>query len=326
MPQPQRCTATRWWKLHKSDQVGQAGGAALGAGNDVVRLAGGHRLVAAGEAAAAVAYRHRPAQVHRDGLGQCADVQRQAHRRDRPRRQTRPQVGREPARPRQQVGRGLQDQPPRSPLGPGPPRRVGVAGLVWGGGPVWSGGAGLTWAARGAVQQDGGEAVQDAGVDAAGDDRDDLRVAVITRPGGRLPGPGGLGFGSAGQAAEPVQIHVQHNLRRLARPLGQAPGPDEAPAGVFEGVVQPLALGPLILRAAPLPQSIQHRLQRRGALRGQVPIQLPRTLEGGVQRNRPPGEAVIAVGVRTGTLPVRSPRPACPDHEARRRRPPHPAR
>ena len=154
------------------------------------------------------------------------------------------------------------------------------------------------------MQQGGGEAVQHAGIDAAGDHRDDLRVAVITRARGRLPGPGSLGFGGAGQAAEPVQIHMQHDLRRLARPFRQAPRPGQPPAGVFEGVVQPLALGPLILRAAPLPQSIQHRRHRRGALRGQVRVQLPRALERRVQPQRPASEAVVAVGVGTGALPA----------------------
>jgi hypothetical protein len=62
------------------------------------------------------------------------------------------------------------------------------------------------------VPQRGGEAVEYAGVDTAGRDRDDLRVAVITRPGGRLPSPRGFGLGSAGQSAEPVRIHMQHNL------------------------------------------------------------------------------------------------------------------
>lgn len=67
--------------------------------------------------------------------------------------------------------------------------------------------------------------------------------------------------------------------------------------------MQPLALGPLIFWAPPLPQSVQHRLQRGGALRGQAAIQLPRALERGVELNRPAREVLIpVVGVGTRTL------------------------
>ena len=170
--------------------------------------------------------------------------------------------------------------------------RVGAAGLVWGGGLAWRRGPGagagpgravrglggnggpgesgrgggraigLSWGRRGAVQQSGGEPVQHTGVDAAGHDRHDLRVAVITRARGRRPGPRGFGFGGAGQAAQPVQVQVQHDLGRLPGPLGQEPRPDQPPARIVQGVVQPLALGPQILRPPPLAQRIQHRLQR----------------------------------------------------------------
>jgi hypothetical protein len=235
----------------EQDHVGQAGRATLGTRNNVVRLTGHRRLVAAGESAAAIAHGHRAAQMHRDGLGQCADVQRQAYRRDRPRSQPGPQVRRQAARARQQVGRGLDDHLSHGPLGPPVPGRSGVRRLVWrgglravagaakgceaeSGGPVRarSDGADLTWPRWGAVQQRSGEAVQHAGVDAAGHHRDDLRVAVITRAGGRLARPGGFGFGGAGQAAQPVQVHMQHDLRRLPRPLGQTSGPGKPPAGL----------------------------------------------------------------------------------------------
>jgi hypothetical protein len=162
--------------------------------------------------------------MHRDGLADRADIQRQAHRRYRPRCQPRPQVGSQASRSRQQVGCGFQDHPPRRSLGPRLPRGTGITDLVWGGT--------LGWAGRGAVQQRGGEAVQHAGVDAARHHRDDLRVAVITRAGGGLAGPGSLGFGGTGQSTQPVQIQVQHDLRRLPRPLRQTPRPDQPPAGL----------------------------------------------------------------------------------------------
>jgi hypothetical protein len=49
------------------------------------------------------------------------------------------------------------------------------------------------------------------------------------------------------------------------RPIGQVPGRSQPPAGVLQGVVQPLALGPLILRTPPLPQRVQHRLHTTAA-------------------------------------------------------------
>jgi hypothetical protein len=122
-------------------QVGQAGRAALGAGNDVVRMAGCCRLVAAGEAAAGVAYRDRAAQVHRDGFGRCADVQWQAGRRDRARRQA-GSAGRTRARRALTAGRlrpdaGRRRRGRRAAAGPSSARRredpaAGVAGTAAG--------------------------------------------------------------------------------------------------------------------------------------------------------------------------------------------------
>src|SRR5580693_7670472 len=62
----------------EQDQVGQAGRTALAAGLEVVGLAGGGALAAAGEPAAAVAGDHGAAQVVGDGFGGLAHVQRQA--------------------------------------------------------------------------------------------------------------------------------------------------------------------------------------------------------------------------------------------------------
>ena len=47
--QPQRWMAVRWWKAQSKDQVRQAGGAAEAAGCEVVGLAGGGALAAAGK-------------------------------------------------------------------------------------------------------------------------------------------------------------------------------------------------------------------------------------------------------------------------------------
>ena len=78
---------------------------------------------------------------------------------------------------------------------------------------------------------------------------------------------------------------------------GRHPDGDQPPARLLQRVVLALALGPQILRARPLAQRVQHRLQRRGALRGQVPVQLPGAAEGGVQPHPPVREPVIAVVV-----------------------------
>src|SRR5215469_16920388 len=65
-------------KTAQKQQIGQTGGAALGPGDDVVRLAGGRGLGAAGEAAVPVPGDDQAAQVGGDGLGGRAGVQGQA--------------------------------------------------------------------------------------------------------------------------------------------------------------------------------------------------------------------------------------------------------
>ena len=242
----------------------------MGAGDDVVRLAGRHGLVAAGPAAAPVADGDGAAQVDRDALGDSADIQRQAHRRHDVGCQPGPQVGRQPARAGQQIGGGLDHPLPCGAAGPDAP-------------------AGDT------VQQGGGEVVENVGIDVAGDDRDDRRVAVIARRGRGTPGC--LGRGRARQAAELVEAGVQHDLGGLAGPVRQPAGADQPPARLFQRIVGALTLGPAVFRAGLFAQGVQHRLQRRGATGSQVAVEFPGAAERGLQTQPPVIEAVIvAVG------------------------------
>jgi hypothetical protein len=111
--------------------------------------------------------------------------------------------------------------PPGGLCGPRPPGLPGGAGRGGGRAP----GGGLP----GRVEQGGGEAVQDVGVDVPGHHRHDRGVAVIT--GGGPGAPGGLG-GGGGQAAQLAQGHVQHDLGGLPGPAGQAARGDQPPAGL----------------------------------------------------------------------------------------------
>jgi hypothetical protein len=58
----------------EQDQIGQGGGAAFGPWDDVVDLAGGGPLPAAGEGAVPVPGDDRAAQMRRDGAGGGANV------------------------------------------------------------------------------------------------------------------------------------------------------------------------------------------------------------------------------------------------------------
>ena len=161
------------------------------------------------------------------------------------------------------------------------------------------GSAGWPGVGAGVAEQGGGEAVQHVGVHPAGDDRDDRGVAVRARR-RRSAGPGRLGGGGAGQAAELVQSQVQQDLGGLPGPLGQPPGGDQPPARLLEGVVLTLALAAQILRPGPLAQRVQHRAQRRRAAGGQVPVEAPGATEGGLQPHPPVREPVTVIVVGLG--------------------------
>ena len=83
---------------------------------------------------------------------------------------------------------------------------------------------------------------------------------------------------------------------------GKHPGGDQPPARFVQRVVITLPLRPQVLRSRALAQRLQHRGQRGGALRGQVPAQLPRAAEGPRQVHAAVIEPVIIVSVGPGGL------------------------
>ncbi|HEY4851325.1 MAG TPA: hypothetical protein VII22_11045, partial [Streptosporangiaceae bacterium] len=63
-----------------------------------------------------------------------------------------------------------------------------------------------------------------------------------------------------------------------------------------------LPLRPQVLRAGPLAERLEHRGQRRGALRGEIAVQLPGAAERRGQAQAAVVEPVVAVGVGAGGL------------------------
>src|SRR5262249_56888944 len=94
-------------------------------GDDVVDVADAGGLVAAGEGAVRVAGGDRPAQVGGDGFGGGADVQRQAHGRERGAVQGGAQPGGPPAGAGERVG-GEGEPPPAQPVAGGRAGRRGA--------------------------------------------------------------------------------------------------------------------------------------------------------------------------------------------------------
>ena len=87
-------------------------------------------------------------------------------------------------------------------------------------------------------------------------------------------------------AVQPEQVgqgDMRPDLDRLPGPLRQQPGRGQAAHRLLQPVVIPLLPGPGVLRPGRGGQRIQHRADDRGALRGQVPGQDARALEGGLQ-------------------------------------------
>jgi hypothetical protein len=79
--------------------------------------------------------------------------------------------------------------------------------------------------------------------------------------------------------------------------------PDQQLAALLQRVVEPLPVGPGVLRAGLLAERLQHRLHRGGAFRGQVPADHARALEGGADLHVPVLEPVI-IPVGPGGEPV----------------------
>src|SRR5262249_15257824 len=111
----------------RRDQGGQGGGAAAGSGDDVVEVGEAGGAVAAGEGAVRVAGGDRPAQVGGDGFGGGADVQRQAHGRERGAVQGGAQPGGQPAGAGERVG-GQGEQRPAQPVAGGRAERLAPPG------------------------------------------------------------------------------------------------------------------------------------------------------------------------------------------------------
>ena len=155
-------------------------------------------------------------------------------------------------------------------------------------------------------------------VDAAGDDRGERGVAVIPGPGERprqrrparpaIGVRGGLGEagrqprlpGGADPVEQLVQIELQLQLDGLPGPLRQAPGGQQPPARLFEGVVLALRDAAGVLGAHLLAERGEDVLQRRGAPAGQVTGDPAGAAQGGVQPQAAVGEPVIAVLIGAG--------------------------
>ncbi len=87
-------------------------------------------------------------------------------------------------------------------------------------------------------------------------------------------------------AVQPEQVRqgdVRPDLDRLPGPLRQQARRDQAAHRLLESVVIPLLLRPVVLRPGRGGQRLQHRADDRRALRGQVPGQDTRALEGRLQ-------------------------------------------
>ena len=162
----------------------------------------------------------------------------------------------------------------------------------------------------------GDHLVDDRRVEGPGDDRDGLRVArgylgvlsgevaVFAEPGAD---PGVFQFGGAGQVPQGGQGDVDDRLGAGPGPAGQQPGPQQQRTRFLQRVVEPLRLGPVVIRARLLPQRFQHRPHIGGALRGQVTAQHRGPAEGDPELQAAVGEAVpggVGVGLPGGVCQI----------------------
>ena len=151
------------------------------------------------------------------------------------------------------------------------------------------------------AEERGGELVQDGRVDVPGHDRHDHRVTLAARRRGRAARrPRRFGVRGAVQAAQLIQRHVQLDLRRLPGPVGDAARRDQLPARFLQPVMVTLAHGAGVLRAGLAAEHVQHRVQRGGALRGQVTFDPARAVQGPVQPQPPIREPATPVAVGRG--------------------------
>ena len=135
--------------------------------------------------------------------------------------------------------------------------------------------------------------------------------------GGRLGVLPGQVARLAGRAAQPHLLRLrragalpQLRERDVHRDVGVRAGPvrhhlraDQQLTALLQRVVEPLPLGPGVLRPGLLAERLQHGLHRGGAFRGQVPADHARAAERGADLHVPVVEPVlIGVGPRGAPL------------------------
>src|SRR5580700_453453 len=313
-------------------EVGEAGAAAVGAVGDVVGFAGrGGLVAAAGVLACLIPEGDQAAQMEGDVVG-LADIQRQGG----PGEGLAEQVAAQERRGAAGAGDDLQDLAQDLLLhlrqrGGDLGGDLGVAGCGAGqpGGNGGGGGGDGFGCGLGAelvvFDAEGDQVLDRAGVDVAGDHGDDHRVdcdlpgGVAFQPGAAIPGGDRVG-GAVGGPPGPVfrdplvledpvlvpvaqlgEVDVDQRLDRLPGPLRQQVRGQQPLHRLGQRVVVPLGAGPQVPAALRRGQGIQHRLNHRRALGGEVAVDDAGPVERGVQ-----GHAsvqvlvVVVVGVGAG--------------------------
>ena len=172
----------------------------------------------------------------------------------------------------------------------------------------------------------GDQLLHRAGVDVAGDHGDDHRVAgrgaglVSRQPRAAVPGGHRRG-GAAGSPPRPVRPDpgvlqrragiqlaqlgegdVDQGLDRLPGPAGQQAGGQQPAHRLLQRVMVTLRPGPQVPATRRGRQRIQHRLDHRRALRGQIPAQDTRPVKSGLERHTPVQVRVIGWVRRSGPV------------------------
>src|SRR3984957_14590621 len=299
--------------LAQKDAVGGAGLAAVFLVFDVVDVAvGGPSVAAAGPGAAFVAGDDGFADGVGDGVG-VPDVQDGAFGVEGLVEEAAPEGGGEGAgsgdEPDGAAGEGVLQRLPR--LGG---QRVRARG---GGGagalrlPVWAGRAGPGLGVGVGVGDQGDHLADEVPVGAAGDDRDDHRVAAdrLRVPPRQVPvlarsraEPGVLDGRCAVHVEEVPERDGDVDAGAGAGPVGGHLGADEELAGLLEGVVVALLCGAQVLRPPAFPEGVDDGGEGGGALGGQVAPDAPGPVEGGVEdqvpvAEPPPGRVLLRVGL-----------------------------
>ena len=104
--------------------------------------------------------------------------------------------------------------------------------------------------------------------------------------------------GAALQAEQVGQGHVYPGLNRLTGPLRQQVAGRQSPHRFLQSIVVPLLLCAGVLGPRRSRQCVQHLADHRRALRGQVPVENARALEGCLQPHPAIGEVAARVLIR----------------------------